>query len=300
MKVAVVGLGRMGVEVARRIEKSDHELVVSNRTPEKAAEFVDRGATLASTPAEAFGLADATITLLADGATVKSIAMGSNGLFEAPNARGKTLIEMSTIDVDDSAEIARAAEHADVAYLRAPVSGNPSVVAAGNLAIMVSGDEAAFEDVRPLLEVVGPRLFYFGGKEEARVMKLALNLMIGGTAELLAEALVLGEANGLDRAEMLEVIGGSAAGSRFVGYKTQPLIEEDYSSTFSAKLMAKDLDLVFACATDSGVTVPVAALTRQLMHECISDGMGDLDFSVVLPRLEKQAGLRDSLPTATE
>ena len=180
------------------------------------------------------------------------------------------------------------------------MSGNPSVVEAGRLTILVSGDPAALDDVRPVLEAIGPTLFHLGPGEEARVMKLALAIMIGTSAQMLAEALTLGEANGLDRAQMLEVIGASAVGSPFVGYKSGPLIADDYRSTFSSHLMYKDLRLVIASANAAGVPVPVTALVQQLVQGCIGAGMGELDFMALLPRLQREAGLRGDLPTANE
>jgi 3-hydroxyisobutyrate dehydrogenase-like beta-hydroxyacid dehydrogenase len=142
-----------------------------------------------------------------------------------------------------------------------------------------------------MLSDIGPKLFYVGDGEQARIVKLAINLMIAGTTQLMAEALVIGEKHGIDRATMLEVIGGSAIGSPFVKYKTDALIADDYSSTFTVTLMAKDLSLVRAAADE--VDVPVALLERlqPLIDECIASGMGDLDFTALLPRLRRAASL---------
>jgi 3-hydroxyisobutyrate dehydrogenase-like beta-hydroxyacid dehydrogenase len=125
-------------------------------------------------------------------------------------------------------------------------------------------------------------------------MKLALNTMIAGTAELMAEALVLGEANGLDRAQMLEVMGQSAVGSPFVKYKTAALVANDYSTTFSSAMMFKDLALALECANGAGVPLPVAACIQQLVRGCMSSGMADLDLMALVLRLEREAG-RESL-----
>jgi 3-hydroxyisobutyrate dehydrogenase-like beta-hydroxyacid dehydrogenase len=236
------------------------------------------------------------ISMLADGPAVEAVLLGEGGVLATPGAGPRIVVDMSTIDVPASERIAARARDAGVAYLRAPVSGNPRVVAAGNLTILVSGDEAAFERASELLELIGPTVFYLGDGEQARVMKLALNLIVGGTAQLLAEALVLGQANGLGHDRMLEVIGGSAVGSPLVKYKTAALVAGDYASTFSARLMHKDLRLVVECANGSGVPVPVTAQVGQLLQACIGSGMGDLDFAVLVPRLAREAGLLDALP----
>jgi 3-hydroxyisobutyrate dehydrogenase-like beta-hydroxyacid dehydrogenase len=299
-KVAVLGLGLMGTAVARRLEEAGADLVVYNRSDDPAQEFVERGVPRAATPREAIERADVCFSMLSDGAAVESVATGDGGLFAGERLAGdRIFVEMSTIDVATSERVARAAAAAGVDYLRAPVSGNPVVVAAGNLTILLSGPEEAFERARPVLLAIGPNLFHVGEGEQARVMKLALNLMIAGTTELLAEALALGEANGLERAAMLEVIGGSVMGSPFVKYKTQPLIEDDYTSTFSAALMAKDLDLILATGRAAGVPLRLAEDVRELVRECVGLGMGDLDFACLVPRLQRQAGLIESLPVNT-
>ena len=177
-----------------------------------------------------------------------------------------------------------------------PVSGNPSVVEAGNLTIIVSGDEDAFRRLEPALRDVGPNVFYLGPAEEARVLKLALNLIIAGTAELMAEAIVLGEASGLDRATVLEVMGQSAVGSPFVKYKTGGLLANDYNATFTAEMMHKDLTLALEAGEGVGVPLPVTAAVRSLIQETIAAGHGDLDLMVLLPRLERAAGRPSSLP----
>jgi 3-hydroxyisobutyrate dehydrogenase-like beta-hydroxyacid dehydrogenase len=156
---------------------------------------------------------------------------------------------------------------------------------------MVSGDEAAFERLEAVLRDIGPNVFYVGGGEEARVLKLALNLMIAGTAELMAEALVLGEASGLDRAKLLEVMAASAVGSPFVKYKTAPLVADDYTATFTSAAMHKDLALALEAGDHAGVPLPVTAVVQQLVRACMSSGMADLDLMVLVPRLQRESGL---------
>jgi 3-hydroxyisobutyrate dehydrogenase-like beta-hydroxyacid dehydrogenase len=298
MRVAVLGLGAMGAAIARRLEAADVELAVYNRSPAPAQEFEARGVRVGSTPQDAAAGADIAISMLADGPAVEAVLLGDGGALAAEAAPPGTVIDMSTIDVAASERIAARARDLGVAYLRAPVSGNPGVVAAGNLTILVSGDEQAFETARQVLSAIGPTLFHLGDGEEARVMKLALNLMVGGTTQLLAEALVMGEAHGLARDRILEVIGASAVGSPLVKYKSGPLVAEDYTSTFSARLMHKDLRLVVECANGAGVPVPVTAIVQQLIQACVGSGMGELDFAVLVPRLQREAGQATSLPAA--
>jgi len=296
MRVGIVGLGAMGAAIARRLEASEHELVVWNRSPAPCEEFAGRGVAVAESPRSLLEAVDACVTMLSDGAAVEEIGaeLCAVPASEAP----RTWIEMSTIDVAASARVAERASAAGLDYLRAPVSGNPVVVAAGNLTIVASGPEAALERVRGALTAIGPNLFYLGEGEQARVMKLVLNLMIAASNQMLAEALVVGEANGLGREQMLEVMSASAAGSPFVKYKAGPLVADDYSPTFSAALLAKDLGLVVECATAAGAPVPATEVARRIADGCVEAGLGELDMSVVLPLLRREAGLADSLPEA--
>jgi 3-hydroxyisobutyrate dehydrogenase-like beta-hydroxyacid dehydrogenase len=289
MDVGVVGLGRMGEPIARRLLAAGHAVSVFNRTPAKAETVLAAGAEQVASPAEIWDRAEACITMIADDAALRAVTAGEDGLLTTTDG-GRTLIDMSTVSTKASAAVAEAARGAGVAYLRAPVSGNPSVVEAGNLGIMVSGPEDAYRRVEALLRDVGPNVFYLGHGEQARVMKLALNLMLAGTAELMAEALVLGEAHGLDRARMLEVMAGSAVGSPFVKYKTPGLVADDYRTTFPSSAMYKDLALALDCGHSAGVPLPVTAVVQQLVQASISSGYADDDFIALVPRLRREAG----------
>jgi 3-hydroxyisobutyrate dehydrogenase len=289
MRVAVLGLGRMGAPIAERLVEAGHELSVWNRSPGPAEAFARRGVRVVATPGEAWEHADVCVTMLADGPAVEAVTLGENGLLTR-DAEG-TLVDMSTIGVDSSARVAEACERRGVSFLRAPVTGNPSVIVAGNLGIIVSGPKDTFERLAGTLRDIGPNVFHVGDGEESRIVKLALNLMIAGTAELMSEALVLAEKYEIDRGKMLEVMGGSAMGSPFVKYKTDALVADDYASTFTASLMFKDLALALEAGHEADAPLPVTALTQQLMQGCIAMGMADDDFMALLPRLRREAGL---------
>jgi 3-hydroxyisobutyrate dehydrogenase-like beta-hydroxyacid dehydrogenase len=202
MRVAVVGLGLMGEPIARRLLAAGHELTVFNRTPGRTEPFAADGAIVAPSLAGVWDSADVCVTMVADDAALRTVTAADGGLF-GDGRDGRVLVDMSTISPSASAAVAAAADDAGVGFLRAPVSGNPTGVRAGNLSILVSGHSATFDGIEPMLRDIGPNVFYVGAGEEARVLKLALNLMIGGTAQLIAEAVVFGEANGVDRATML-------------------------------------------------------------------------------------------------
>jgi 3-hydroxyisobutyrate dehydrogenase-like beta-hydroxyacid dehydrogenase len=292
MRIGVIGLGLMGEPIARRLLNAGHEVTVFNRTRARADRLVAEGARLADSPEDVWTSADVCISMVADDAALRAVTIAGSGLLQGGRA-GRVLVDMSTVSVSASREVAERADEAGVAFLRAPVSGNPTVVEAGNLGIMVSGSEQIFLELEPVLRDIGPNVFYLGPGEEARVMKLALNLIIAGTVELMAEALVLGEATGLARPAMLEVMGASAVGSPFVKYKTAGLVADDYTTTFSTSGMYKDLGLALDTGHAAGVPLPVTALVQQLFQSCISTGMAELDLTALLPRLRREAGLSE-------
>ena len=268
--MGLIGLGHMGTAIAERLAGAGIEPLVWNRTPEKAASLPVRVA--ASATALAADV-DVVLTSLANDEALESVAAEV-----AAGARpGTILVDLSTVSPEASARVAALG----LDYVRAPVSGNPSVVRAGNLTFIVSGPAAAIERVEPLLLEIGRAVHVVGDAEEARIVKLAVNLVIGGLAELLAEALVLGESNGVSRRALLEVLGDSAAGAPFVKYKTEALLNDDFSATFTTALMEKDVDLML----DTGVELPLTAHLKSLLQATAEDGYADQDFMALFLHL---------------
>ena len=272
--MGLIGLGNMGTAIAERVLEAGYPLVVQNRSLEKAAPCVDRGATLSATPTELAEEVDVVLTSLADDEAFEHVA--EKVLAAAHPA--SVLVDLSTVSPAVSARVASAADEASVDYLRAPVSGNPSVVRAGNLTLIVSGPREALDRVEPVLRAIGPAIHYVGDAEQARVVKLAINLMIAGLAELMSEALVLGEMSGVSREALLEVMGSSAVGAPFVKYKTEPLLADDFSATFTTALMEKDIDLVLDAARQSEVELPLAQHLKALLRAAVEAGYADDDF----------------------
>jgi 3-hydroxyisobutyrate dehydrogenase-like beta-hydroxyacid dehydrogenase len=231
------------------------------------------------------------LTSLPDDDAVESALCGPRGILAAAR-RGTVLVETSTISVAASEKVAEAAAQHDVHYLRAPISGNPAALRSGTAAVFVSGCPDVVDACRPLLEQIAPTVHYVGEGERARVIKLVLQVMIGGTAGLLAEALVLGEAAGLERKTLLEAIGSSVVGSRFIEYKTGPLLRDDYSSTFTTAMMTKDVELILDLADSGDAALPLTRELRALLESASEHGHADDDFSSLLVELkERSAGI---------
>jgi 3-hydroxyisobutyrate dehydrogenase-like beta-hydroxyacid dehydrogenase len=272
--VGLIGLGHMGAAIAERVLEGGFPLLVYNRTGAKAEPLAERGATVAASAAELAGRVDVVLTSLANDNALEAVAEEVVGAARP----GTVLVDMSTVSPAASARVAAQAEAASVEYVRAPVSGNPTVVRAGNLSFIVSGAPDTLERVEPILRAVGPTIHHVGDREQARIVKLAINLMIGGLAELMSEALVLGEAAGVSREDLLEVMGDSAVGAPFVKYKTEPLLRDDFSATFTTALMEKDIDLILDAADENGAELPLARELKTLLRAASDAGYADDDF----------------------
>ncbi len=277
----------MGAAIAERVLAGGFPLAVYNRTQAKTRAIAERGALVAESPEELARRADVVVTSLADDRALEDIAARV-----LPAARpGTVLVDVSTVSPAASGRVASLADTAGVGYLRAPVSGNPTVVRAGNLTFIVSGERDDLERIEHVLRAIGPAIHHVGEHEEARVVKLAINSMIAGLAELMSEALVLGEAAGVSREALLEVMGTSAAGAPFVKYKTEPLLRDDFSATFTTALMEKDVDLVLDMAAEAGVELPLAREMKALLRAAVDGGYGELDFIALFLQLRKASGL---------
>jgi 3-hydroxyisobutyrate dehydrogenase-like beta-hydroxyacid dehydrogenase len=283
--VGLIGLGNMGSAFAERLLDAGYPLAVHNRSPGKTAALAARGASVAASAEDLAAAADIVLTSLADDDAFESVAAS----VVSAARPGTVLVDMSTVSPSASARVAGLAEQASVLYLRAPVSGNPVVVRAGNLAFIVSGPGTAYDRAEPVLRAIGSTIHLVGDAEQARVVKLAINLIVAGIAELMSEALVLGEASGVSRAAVLETMGNSAVGAPFVKYKTEPLLRDDYSATFTTTLMEKDVDLVLEVAEAAGVRLPLAEEIKVLLRSTIEAGYGNDDFMALFLRLRNES-----------
>jgi len=285
----------MGTALVGRLLSEGFAVTVWARQASATENLVASGARAAPDIAGIWGNSDLAMSFLADDDAVQQVYLGPGGLVEtAPS--GALLIEMSTISPEVSGLVATAAEGCNLQYVRCPVSGNPGVLISGNATLIVSGNAAGVEAARPVLEHVGSKLFYVGEREEARVIKLAVNTMLAATAQMLAELITLCEASGIDRSVVLEVLAGSAVGSPFVKYKTDALLERRYDATFTTAMLVKDLRLAQGVAAGSSVPLPVTDLVTDLAIACCEEGLGDLDFLALLPHLQALASRVSDVP----
>jgi 3-hydroxyisobutyrate dehydrogenase-like beta-hydroxyacid dehydrogenase len=291
VKVGWIGLGNMGVPMSKNLLKAGHDVTVWNRTKSKADEVLAEGAKWADSPKEIAEKCDFIVTMIADGPTLQEVVLGENGVAAGLSA-DKIVIDMSTVAPEESAKVNKEVENKNCKFLRAPVTGSTVVAQNAMLGILASGDKGAYEKALPLFEAMGKNQFYLGTDEEARVMKLALNIMIGTTMQMMAEGVVLAEKAGLDVAQVCEVMAGSAVGSPLVGYKAAIVTEGVYNPAFSVNLIMKDFDLAFDTAKRYGVALPVTAVTRQAFAAAAASGRGEKDIAVLTQVLEDACGVK--------
>ena len=243
--IAWIGLGKMGLPMSALLAKAGYAVLAYDRSETQSVAARGQGISIAGSATEAVGGRPLAITSLPDDAALRAVMLGPQGIVQAM-APKSILIETSTVSAEVSAEVAVAAGAREVAYLRAPVSGNASIVHTGALTCFVSGPRDAFDTVKPLLATFTRAQTYLGSREEARYAKLAVNLMIAASAVMMAESLALARKGGIAWQDILNVFDDSAIASPMVKYKTAPLRNRDFESTFSCRQMAKDLDLILA------------------------------------------------------
>lgn len=290
MRIGWIGIGKMGLPMASHLVQAGHRVRGFDPNGEAVAALVSAGGAAAGSVREACAAADVVISSLPNDAALREAALCAEGVLAAL-APGAVFVDTSTVSPGVSQEVAEAAAERGVIYVRSAVSGNPVVAQAAQLTVFMSGPEEACERVTPLMNCFGSRVFRVGDAEQARTMKLVLNLMIAVSAGMMAEALVLGEKGGLDWQQMLDVVGQSAVGSPMVNYKVPPLKKRDYASTFSCRQMVKDLDLILGACSQYGVPAPLAAQMRQMYEALVATGSGDDDYIATVRLAERLAGL---------
>jgi len=287
MTIGWIGTGKLGLPMAARIAASGTGVRAYVRSLERVETIRARGVTCVEL--EEVAAQNIVFSSLPDDAALQQVA---NELIPALRSGG-VLVETSTVSPTVSHEIGKKLAEQGIAYLRAPVSGNPIAAEAGKLTAIVSGPKETFEVVRPLLASYSQAQFWLGDGEQARYAKLAVNLMLAVSAGMLGEALALGRRGDVPAGDVLDVIAASALGSPMVIGKVPFLKAENYTPTFSGHQMAKDLDLILSAANATSAVTPLAALMRTQFAALAARGEIDQDFIAVVKVAQGLAGLSD-------
>jgi 3-hydroxyisobutyrate dehydrogenase len=266
-RIGWIGLGRMGSAMTERLLKAGHEITVWNRTRAKAEPLAGKGASIADRPGDLTGV-DILFTMVSTGEDLKQVLFGENGVALGSGGRlPGIVVDCSSISVEESAECRLRLTEAGVAFIAAPVSGNGKCVKAGKLSVVASGPKAAFETVQPYILAFAPRgVAYVGEGELSRICKIAHNVFLGVLIQNLAEITILAQKAGVPRHAFLDFVNNSVMGSIFTRYKSNALVNLDWTTTFTPALLRKDLDLGLAAARALDVPMPVTASTREALQ----------------------------------
>ena len=292
MRVGFVGLGRMGLPMARNLRSAGHELVIHSRDAEAVEQLTRDGARSACSPRDVASIVDVFCSCRVSPEQSVEVFVGADGVVGAERP-GLLCMDFATIDPATSRRIgAELAEH-DIGFLDAPVSGGPGGAAAASLSIMVGGSEADFARGRPVLEALGKKIFHIGDVGSGVSAKLCNNVITGTLHVLIAEAMVLGTKLGIEPSLLYEVLRSSSARSNTLE-RVVPnhFLPGNYEPASALAMMIKDLECVTATAKSVGVRMLLPAVAQQCYVEAAGLGHGEKDLAAVILPMEEIAQVR--------
>lgn len=285
-----VGLGAMGGRMAARLLAKGHIVTGYNRTRSKAQWLIDRGMKWAGSPRAVCEAADVIFVMVSDSAALEAIAEGRDGLLAGLRA-GHVLIDMSTVSPTLSRTLAAKAREKGADMIDAPVSGSVATLEQGKLSVMVGGQAATFERVRPLLEDVGPTVTRVGENGLALSMKIAHNLSLAVQMLAFSESVLLAEKSGIDRKTAVDVLTHSVAASPMIQYRGPFVLRLPDEVWFNVKMMQKDMRLALEMGRELDVPLPTAAITNQFLTAARALSLGEQDFAVIFKVLAHLSGV---------
>ena len=292
MKLGWIGIGKMGNPMATRLLEAGNEMYVCDVSKSSTDEICAKGAKFIPTPAKLAEEVDIIFSIIPNSKILKAIVMGEDGLIETIK-KDSIYIDMSTVDPVSSAEVNAAIEAKGAFHVRANVSGSVEFAREGTLSGLSSGPRAAYDKVLPLLNVLTAKQYYMGANDEARAMKIIINMLLGTSMLATAESLVMGEKLGLDWETMVDAIVDSAAASPSAKFKREMFKKRDFRPMSTAGIMDKDMNFALDIAKDNQLNLPLAAMSRQFYCGMGSTGMWDLDYAATLLVLEEMNGVTD-------
>lgn len=285
-----VGLGAMGGRIVRRLLNAGYEVIGYNRTREKAQWLLDAGMRWADSACAVAQAAAVTFTMVTDTHALSSVLEGQQGLL-AGLGPGKVYIDMSTISPSASRQLAGRVLATGAQMLDAPVSGSVSTLEQGRLSLMVGGDRAVLEQVRPILLAIGPKITYVGANGQAVLMKVAINLNLLVQIQGFYEGLILAEKGGIPREVAMEAMLNSVIASPSLAYRTPFLLQKPDEVWFNVNMMQKDILLALEMGRELAVPLPLVASSNESLTAARAQGLAGEDFAMVYQVLARMAGL---------
>ena len=277
--------------MAARLLEKGHRVTGYNRTRAKAEWLIERGMAWADSPREVAQGSDATFIMVSDSAALESVTLGADGVVSGLSA-GKLVIDMSTISPDVSRAVAARVRAAGADMVDAPVSGSPLTLEQGKLSMMVGGDPATFDRVKPFLEDIGPKVTHVGPNGLALSMKIAINLSLAVQMLAFSEGVLLAEKSGIPRATAVDVMTHSVIASPMIQYRGPFVLERPGEAWFNVRMMQKDLTLALDMGRQLSVPLPTTTVTSDFLMAARDAGLSDEDFAAVFQLLAQMSGVQ--------
>ncbi len=292
MRIGFAGLGAMGQCIVPRLLAAGHEVTGWNRSRDKAEPLLAQGMGWADTPAALAAGSDIVFSILTDAAAVRAVALGPDGILSGLR-EDAVYLDMSTITPESSREVSAAFVAAGRTMLDAPISGSPVTVVQGKASVMVGGDRAAFEKVKPVLLAIGAKATYIGERGLAVQLKLAINLVLMVEVIAFCEGVALAEKGGVDREVAVEAMLASVVASPVLGYRGPFILEGKMPAVPLADvtLQQKDMTMVLELARKLGMPAPLAAAANEMMNACRGFGIDHHDFVVAHEAYRRLGGM---------
>jgi len=289
MQLGFIGLGIMGMPMARHLMQAGHPLVAYSHTSAKAHLLAKEGAQVAAAPADLAAQCDLVFLMVGNTEHMQEVTVGPQGLIQGIRP-GATVVDCSTVSPSVSRRTAEQFAAREVAFLDAPCTGSKAGAEGGNLIFMIGGEQAAFERVREYFLPMGKRLYYVGGNGMGLYAKLTQNLVLALTYQGMCEGFVLAAKAGVRPELMYDIIQNSAARAGIIEYKKNAVFGGNWDTNFSLKWMHKDISLMLESGRELGVPLPTLAVVHELFGASIARGHGDDDYASVITLIEDWAG----------
>ena len=287
MNIGFIGLGIMGKPMAGHLQAAGHKLFLHTRS-RVPQELIDAGGVACASSKEVAQKSDIVITMLPDTPDVAAVLFGAGGVAEGLSA-GKTVIDMSSISPTETKAFAKKINALGCTYFDAPVSGGEVGAKAASLTIMVGGPEDAFDDVKPIFELMGKNITLIGGNGDGQTTKVANQIIVALNIEAVAEALLFASKSGADPNKVRAALMGGFAASRILEVHGQRMIDRTFNPGFRIALHQKDLNLALQSARAIGVSLPNTATAQELFNACVANGGAGWDHSAMVRALEMLA-----------
>lgn len=286
MNIGYIGLGLMGGPCARHLQKAGHKMHIWARKRDKVTVFEDEGMAWCASPAELAAKAEVLFTNLTDTPDVEEVLLGKGGVIEGARP-GLIVADMSTISATATRRMAARLKEKGADMADAPVSGGTQGAQNASLSFMVGADEAVFQKIKPLLEVMGSRITRIGDVGAGQAAKSCNQIIVTVTLMAVSEAFKLAQSLGVDRARVREALLGGFAQSKILDLHGQRMLDDDYAPGFKTSLHLKDMNIVEKLAGELGIELPASEMGLEILQRTVKDGFGNLDSSAMYKIISK-------------